>query len=161
MKCKAIERLILEGEDRPLDETERVRIEEHLRVCAACRAFLAARTALRENARGLGEAALPSSLDERTRRMCIESLDGRFPAGSRATAGRRIPMPVIAVAIVFTALAAVWLAGTLSDVTPGDTLPAAAWIAVAFIAQNVLMLFLSPVIFRSARPADKETLSFR
>jgi hypothetical protein len=159
MNCKTIERLILEGEDRPLGEAERHGVEEHLRVCSECRTFLAWRLSLRENAGGLAGVPLPPALDERTRRRCLESLEAR--SGARAGAGRRIPVPVIAVAVLFTALAAVWLAGTLSDVIPGETLPATAWVAVAFIAQNVLMLFLSPVIFRSAGPVEREILSFR
>jgi anti-sigma factor RsiW len=161
MNCKAIERLILEGEDRPLGEPRRRVVEDHLRTCPACRAFRAGRVALQKSASGMAGAGLPRSLDERTRRLCLKTLVSGRAAGSPAPAGRRIPMPVIAVAVLFTALAAVWLAGTLADVTSGEALPAAAWIAVAFIAQNVLMLFLSPVIFRGARSAEKETLSFR
>jgi anti-sigma factor RsiW len=160
MNCKAIERLILEAEERPLGETRRRAVEDHLRTCPGCRAFRAGRRALRENLSSLAEPRLPPALDERTRRLCLETLVSGRGADSPAPAGRRVPVPVIAVAVLFTVLAAVWLAGTLADVTPGEPFPAAVWVAVAFIAQNVLMLFLSPVVFRGARPAEKETLSF-
>jgi len=147
MNCKAVERLILEGEGRPLEEGERRRVEEHLRACPGCRAFEAGRGVVRDGLKGLGREGLPRSLDRRTRNLCLEALG--------ADAGRRkVPLPVVAVALLFTLVAAVWLTVTLVDVAPGQPLPSGAWAAIVFIAQNALMLFLSPVILRSARTSE-------
>jgi hypothetical protein len=156
MTCKAIEQLILESEERPLRGDERRLAEDHLRGCLGCRMFQAGRPAIREATRDLGRAELPRSLDLRTRRLCLEALDGD-PAAGKA----KIPGPVIAASALFTVLAAIWLTVTLIDVTPGQPLPSGAWAAIIFIAQNVLVLFLSPVILRKARPLENGTSSSR
>lgn len=69
-----------------------------------------------------------------------------------------MPVTVIAAAAVFTILAAVWLTAALGDLAPGETLSATAWLAIAFIAQNVLALFLAPVILGAGRPVDDEDI---
>jgi anti-sigma factor RsiW len=156
MTCKMIERLMLESEDRALDAEERRKIDDHLRTCAECRDFQAGRRTIREGLRDIRWAELPPEAEAKTRRLCLEVL-GSAPGERREAAGRaRIPVPVIAAAAMFTILAAVWLAATLGDLTPGESLPATAWAAVAFIAQNVLMLFLAPVVFRAGRHAGDE-----
>jgi hypothetical protein len=156
MTCKSIEQLILESEERPLRGDERRLAEDHLRGCPGCRAFEAGRRTIREGVRDIGRADLPRSLDLRTRRLCREAL-----AGDPAAAKAKVPVPVIAASVLFTVLAAIWLTATLIDVTPGQPLPSGAWAAIVFIAQNVLVLFLSPVILRMARPSENGTSSSR
>ena len=101
---------------------------------------------------------LPRSLELRTRNLCLEAL-GAAHAERPDKAGRmRMPVTVIAAAAVFTILAAVWLTAALGDLAPGETLSATAWLAIAFIAQNVLALFLAPVILGAGRPVDDEDI---
>jgi anti-sigma factor RsiW len=154
MKCKAIERLILENEERELAGDEKRLVESHLRECARCRAFEAGRHTIREGLKDVWREELPLALDLRTRHLCLEALGGRAAAG-RA----KIPVPVIAVSILFAVLAAIWLTAALSDVAPGEPLPSGAWVAIVFIAQNALVLFFSPIILRAARPSKNETSS--
>lgn len=156
MNHRTIERLIIESEERSLDAEERRRVDGHLEDCAACRSFAAARLTVREALKGVRWPEPSPSVEARTRRLCLEELSA-VAAESRERAGRaRMPLPVIAAAVLFSVLAAVWLAGTLADLTPGETLPATAWLAVAFIAQNVLVLFLAPVVLSGGRPAEDE-----
>ena len=155
MNCKAIERLILESEERPLADGERRSVEAHLRDCRGCQAFEDGRRTIREELKDLRRAGLPPSLDLRTRRLCLEALAGGPAAASPAEGKPKIPVPVIAVSVLFTVLAVIWLTVALVDVMPGQPLPSGAWAAIAFIAQNALMLFLSPVILRSARTPEK------
>lgn len=156
MTCKAIEQLILESEERPLGGDERRMVEDHLRGCPGCRMFQACRLTVRKGARDLGGAELPQSLELRTRQLCLEAMD-RDPSAGKA----KIPVPVIAASALFTVLAAIWLTVALIDVRPGQPLPSGAWAAIVFIAQNVLVLFLSPVILRMARPSENGTSSSR
>ncbi len=156
MSCKTIERLILESEERPLAEGDRRQVEGHLRKCPGCRRFKNDRQAIREALGGFRPEGLPPSLDLRTRRLCREALSGA-EAGSRA----KIPVPVIVASVLFSVLAVVWLTIALGDVEPGQPVPSGAWAAIAFIVQNVLMLVLSPVLLRGARPRDGEISSSR
>ena len=152
MKCQAVERLILEGEERPLREDERRTLDGHLAGCPDCRAFESGRADLRRSLADLSRPGLPSSVDLRTRRACLEELDLQRKVAATA----RVPVPVVAASALFALVAAVWLAVTLADVMPGDSLPWTAWAAVVFLAQSVFVLFLSPVIFRAARRPDLE-----
>jgi len=154
MTCKTIERLILESEERPLAEDDRRKVEDHLRKCPGCRRFQNDRQAIREALGGFRPEGLPPSLDLRARRLCREALEGT-EADSRA----KIPVPVIVASVLFVVLAVVWLTIALIDVEPGEPMPPGAWAAVAFIVQNVLLLVLSPVLLRGARPRDGEISS--
>lgn len=40
LNCQEVTHLVLAGEDRPLDDTERYDIHEHWRVCPGCRHFM-------------------------------------------------------------------------------------------------------------------------
>lgn len=163
MTCRKSERLVLEAEDRPLEAAERGNLDDHLGGCVRCRAFAAGRQALRGAAADLRWPAPPASVGAETRRLCLAELAGAEAGGARSRAGRaRMPVPVAVAALLFTVLAAVWIAGVLADLKPGESLPAAAWLAVAFIAQNVITLFLAPVVLGAGRPAgDEETRSAR
>ncbi len=154
MNCKAMERLILEREGRPLADDERRRIEAHLRDCPGCRAFEAGQRVAREGLKEFRREGLPRSLDLRTRNLCLESLGSGAAARSADTARTKVPLAVTAVSLLFTLLAVIWLTVTLVDVIPGQPLPSSAWAAIVFIAQNALMLFLSPVILRTARTSE-------
>jgi len=150
MRCQAIERLILEGEERPLREEERRALDRHLPACRGCRAFEAGRAALRQALKDLPAGELPVSLDLGTRRACLEELNPER-VGTAVARRTRIPLPVVVASSLFALLAAVWLTASLGDLKPGDTMPWTSWVAVAFMAQGVFVLFLSPVIFRAVR----------
>lgn len=155
MNCNAIERLILESEERHLEQNKRRRVEEHLRVCPGCLAFEAGRRVIQEGLEEFRRERLPRSLDLRTRNLCRDALVAGAAAGSTDAARTKVPLAVTAVSLLFTVLAVIWLTVTLVDVTPGQPLPSSAWAAIAFIAQNALMLFLSPVILRPARTSER------
>jgi hypothetical protein len=157
MTCKAIERLILESEGRPLREEERGAVDGHLPACRNCRAFQAGRLALRQGLNDLAPGELPRSLDLRTRQACLEELGAGREGRAAAVRRAGVPLPIVVASALFALLAAVWLTATLADAKPGDALPWTSWVAIAFMAQNVFMLFLSPVIFRAARPSAVET----
>src|SRR5512135_1072211 len=131
MRCQAAERLILESEERPLLEKERPALDSHLERCPDCRAFRAGRAALRQALKDLPAAGLPESLDVGTRRACLGELAAER-AGTAAVGTPRVPWPVAVASVLAALLAAVWLAGTLPDINPGETLPWTAWLAVAF-----------------------------
>jgi anti-sigma factor RsiW len=146
LRCREVERLTLESEDRVLPETERSRVEAHLRGCRRCRDFAAERTLIR---RELAAVRWPEPSDElvfRTRRL----VRGSRPEA--ATAG--LPAWIIVALAVVSVLTAVGLAIALADVTPDMTLadlPVGALAAVIIIAQNALTLFFAPIVLRTFR----------
>ncbi len=154
MTCRQIERWLLESEDRVRDGDERRAVDEHLRACPACRAFRHTRLEIRDAAGAFPRPDPPTALSRRTRRVCLEAAAGVAGSASPAAAAR-VPLPVVLAAILFAALATIWLVGTLGAVDPGQPLPGAAWAAIVFLAQNALVLLISPVIFRAARTPSR------
>lgn len=154
--CRDVERLILEREEAPLGAGDAQLVGDHLRVCARCRDFEAARARIREGLSAMVWPPLPAELDRRTRR-----LSGRALAGARAGASEAkgpLPRPLLAALAVIIVLTAIWSSVTLGDVGPGQALadlPFAAKAALLLIAQNVFMLFFAPVILRAVRPSGE------
>lgn len=145
-RCRQVERLTLESEDRALSETERSLVEAHLRGCRRCRDFAADRTLIR---RELAAVRWPAPSDElvfRTRRLVQERQMEAAPAG--------LPAWIIVALAVVSVFTAVGLTIALADVTPDMTLadlPLGALAAVITIAQNALTLFFAPVVLRTFR----------
>jgi hypothetical protein len=145
LRCRDIERFVLESEDRALPAGERGLVEEHVRVCTRCRGFAADRALVRAELAAVRWPAPPEELVLRTRRLLRD-------AGAAT--------PPVAPAWVLVALAAVtiitslWLAAWLPDVTAETALadlPFGALAAIFIIVQNALMLFCAPVVLRTAR----------
>jgi hypothetical protein len=152
--CRDVERLSIAGEDRALSSGDRKIVEGHLRACARCRTFADDRRAIREGAAALRWPAPPQALVRETRRMMLEGGAGARPAA---------PPAWILVALAAVAVATgVWLAVSLSGVTPEMTLadlPVAGLAAVFIIVQNALMLLFAPVVLRKVRARRSESES--
>jgi len=146
LRCRDVERLLLEREDGAFAAGEERLVEEHLRACAGCRGFTADRALIRGELTGVRWPEPPAELVSRTRRM----LRRRGP--ERATA---VPPAWVLISLAaVTIITALWLAVSLADVTPDMTLadlPLAALGAVLIIVQNAVMLFCAPVVLRAFR----------
>ncbi len=161
MKCKAVERLLIAADDREPSGREREAVAEHLRGCAACRAFVADRLRIRETLAAGLPAAPPEALDLKTRRTLLDASRGTAPAASAARARARDaaegtgraapPLAVVLALVVSIILTAAWLTFALADFDPAVALPVQAWLAIGLIAENVLVLFFAPVILRAVR----------
>ena len=146
LRCREVERLTLESEDRALSETERSLADAHLGGCRRCRDFAADRTLIRRELAAVRWPAPSDDLVFRTRRL----IRGRRPEA--ATAG--LPAWIIVALAVVSVVTAVGLTIGLADVTFDMTLadlPVGALAAVITIAQNALTLFFAPVVLRTFR----------
>jgi predicted anti-sigma-YlaC factor YlaD len=155
LKCRDIERLMLEGEDRRLPPGVQRLVEEHLRACARCRGFAADRALVRDELAGVSWPAPPEELVLRTRRLLRD-------AG--AAAPPVVPAWVIAALAAVTIITGIGLAVALADVTPDMALadmPIEAVAALFIIVQNALMLFFAPVVLRAVRARRGELESAR
>lgn len=144
-RCRDVERLVLEGEDREFSAGEKRSVEEHLRGCARCRGFAADRALVRGELAAVRWPAPPEDLVLRTRRMLREA----------GTATPAVPPAwVLAALAAVTIITSIWLAFSLPDIGPDSTLanlPFGALVAIFIIVQNALMLFCAPVVLRTAR----------
>lgn len=156
LRCRDVERLMLEGEDRAFAAGEKRIVDEHLCGCARCREFAADRALVRGEVAGIRWPAPPEDLVQRTRRLLREP-DAVQPRAA-------VPAWVLVTMAVVTIVTAFWLAVSLANVTPDMTLadlPAAGLAAVFIIIQNALMLFCAPVVLRAVRARRGELESAR
>jgi predicted anti-sigma-YlaC factor YlaD len=156
LRCRDVERLMLEGEDRALPAGERCLVEEHLHACARCRGFAADRALVRAELAGVRWPAPPEELVLRTRRFVRDAEREAAPAAA--------PAWVLAALTAVTIITSIWLAVWLPDITPEITLadlPFAARAAVFIIVQNALMLFCAPIVLRTVRARRNELESAR
>jgi len=145
LRCRDVERLMLEGEDRALPAGERGLVEEHLRACAQCRGFASDRALVRAELAGVRWPAPPEELVLRTRRMLREAGMAAPPA---------VPAWILVALAAVTIITSIWLAAALPDITPEISLadlPFGGLVAIFIIVQNALMLFCAPVVLRIAR----------
>ncbi len=150
MTCRDIERLILERNTVGIPEARRQALEDHLRGCPECRKFEASILEIRAGLKDLDWEPLPERLDRRTQRLAREVLRGRSPAGQKSLPGR-----IIAALATLTVLTVIWVTASLASLGPEQTLrdlPAAARVAILFVAQNAFVLFFTPVILRAMKP---------
>lgn len=155
VRCRDVERLMIEGEDRSLLPAERRLVEDHLRGCGPCREFSVDRTLIRDELGAIRWPAPPSELVLKTRRIVRE----RSTASARA-----LPAWVIVALAAVSVATALGLAVSLADVTPDMTLadwPLGALAAVIIIVENALMLFFAPVVLRAARARRRASESAR
>ncbi len=154
-RCRDVERLVLEGEDREFSAGEKRSVEEHLRGCARCRGFAADRALVRGELAAVRWPAPPEDLVLRTRRMLREA----------GTATPAVPPAWVLVALAaVTIITSIWLAVTLPDITSDKILadlPFTARAAVFIVVQNALMLFCAPIVLRTARARRGELESAR
>jgi anti-sigma factor RsiW len=158
MRCRAVERQLLAGEDRAWTEAEKRAVEAHLAACPACRRFQEARQRMRAGGAGLWGGEPPATVSESTRRACLDAIR---EDGDARRAASRVPAPVIAASVVFSAVTIAWVvlslvgAGPVDSWTSLEALPFAARAGLLLIAQNVFVLLLAPVILRRPR-GDRE-----
>ena len=151
MSCEEFERLILDRDERPISEDEKGRLAAHLRACQDCRNFEAERHVIRKALRSGLPAAPPNALDVETLRLCLEA-ERPARAGVRLSLRRAgLPAPILIALGLLTVLTVVWLAVSLADFDPGQTLRPATVAAIVLIAQNALILFFAPVLLRRRR----------
>jgi predicted anti-sigma-YlaC factor YlaD len=156
LRCRDIEGLLLESEDRALAAEERRDVEEHLHRCGRCRGFAADRALIREELAAVRWPAPPDELVLRTQRIARGIEPETFPAA--------VPAWVFIALALVTIVTATWLAVSLADITPDMALadlPIAALAAVFVIVQNALMLFFAPVVLRAFRTRRREPASAR
>jgi len=162
-RCRENERLILEREDRPLEEREAQSVADHLAKCAGCRQFETLRRSMKNGVKALPWPRLPDALDQRTRQRVREERLERAGGGERPAPGReRIPVPVTVALVLVTALTVAWLTLSLVGLGPIESLksleelPLVTRIALALIVQGAAVLLCAPIIMRAARAAQNE-----
>jgi hypothetical protein len=154
MRCKDIERLIVEASERGLSEEEVKAIGKHVSSCARCARFQEELEGIRVCLRNSSKPVLPDDLVRKTRDLCyaeIESLRGALQKTDRPVSSRSIPKLIWAAIASLIVITGFLLLPFIRDIELEKTFSFPALVVIFLIIQNAAMLFFTPVILRKFR----------
>jgi hypothetical protein len=154
MRCKDIERLIVDSSDEDLSLEELSAIEEHVAHCALCARFQDDLEKIRKGVKAMPQPVLPPDLAQKTRVRCHAEISRRPAAASKIA--RLIPTDPIPKyvwatllpLIIFTVLIIV---PELTEIRWDQSLTFTSVVALSVIIQNALMLLFAPILIRRRR----------
>jgi len=154
MRCKDIERLIIDSSDENLSLEELRTIEKHVAHCALCARFRDDLEKIRMGIKTIPRPILPPDLAQKTRLRCQAELSQQPAAGARI--GKLIPFDPIpkyvwAVLFPLILLTVFVLAPTLKEIRLDQTLTFTSVVALTIIIQNAVMLLFAPILIRRLR----------
>ena len=150
MKCKDIERLIIESSERDLSEEELTQIKQHVSGCIQCARFQDDLEEIRIHLKKMKEPFPSVELVKQTQLMCQAQM--RAPRQIRST-----PIPAfIWTAFIFLIVLTVILILPLSkDLILDQTLSLPTVVVLALMIQNAVMLCFSPLLLRKYRSKNQ------
>ena len=154
MRCKDIERLIIDEPGRTLGRQELNAIEQHVTRCSSCARFLEDLQRIRNSFKTLACPDPPEELLRRTESLCYAEMEVMRVSGFSAIRGIH---PKSAPKIIWAALfALVVLTGILiTSLLPGFEMEATVSLKTVLIftliIQNAAMLFFAPVLIQKLR----------
>ncbi len=154
MRCKDIERLIIESSDEDLSLEELGAIEKHIAHCALCARFQDDLEKIRMGVKTMTQPVLPPDLAQKTRLRCQAELSRQPAAASkiaRLIPSDSIPKYVWAALLPLILLTVFVLAPTLKEIRLDQTLTFASVAALTIIIQNAVMLLFAPILIRRRR----------
>jgi len=165
MRCKDIERLIIDSSERELSRQERLAIKEHTAQCSACTRFQDDWERIRRYLKKMPTPVLPSDLDEQTRLMCRTEKESLWSANKQPLLQTRssvaVPKLILAALIFLTVLTVIIVVPQLEELKLDEIMPFSTVIALTIILQNAVMLFFTPILIRMYRSKTRVLDLFR
>lgn len=154
MRCKDIERLIVDASEGGLSKEEIRSIEDHVSSCVKCARLHEELEGIRVCLRNSSKPVLPYELIQKTRELCYAEMESLRSAPQKSEG--RIPNRSIP-KLIWTAIASLivitgfLLLPLLRDLELEQTFSFPAVVVLFLIIQNAAMLFFTPVILRKFR----------
>jgi hypothetical protein len=152
MRCKDIERLIIDSTWKDLSREELLSIKEHTQQCAQCTLFQSEYKKLRLSLKNNPAPALPEKLDHSTREMCRKALN--LQKKSTPT----IPRFIWGVLAVLIAISVIMFVPVVTDLRLDEPLSSQELFVLTFLIQNTVMLFFTPILIKNCRAKKKSRL---
>jgi len=154
MRCKDIERLIIDSSDEKLGSEELKGIEQHVADCAQCARF---KDELEKIQACIKKMPLPvpkPELVQKTRKRCYAEI---FPQQAKKTGITQQlpihPLPKLMWAALFSLilLTVLFFAPAFKEILEQQILSFSSAVVLTLIIQNAVMLILTPVLLRKYR----------
>jgi hypothetical protein len=158
MRCKDIERLIVDASERGLSHDERRAIGNHVSFCAKCARLQEELEGIRVCLRNSTKPNLPEDLAQKTRELCYAEMESLRSAPQRSelrTPSRSVPRLIWAAIVSLILITGFLLLPFIRELELEQTLSFPAVVVLFLIIQNAAMLFFAPVIFRKFRSQNQ------
>jgi len=153
MRCKDIERLIIDSTWKNLSEEELLIIKEHTQQCALCTLFQSEYKNLRLSLKNNPAPALPEKLDRSTHKMCRKALN------LQKKSAPTIPLFIWGILAILIAISVILFVPVFKDFRLDEPLSSQALFVLTFLIQNTVMLFFTPILIKNFR-AKKTRLKY-
>jgi hypothetical protein len=154
MRCKDIQRLIIDSSDEDLSSEELRAIDKHVAHCALCARFRDDLEKIRIEVKKMPDPALPPDLAQKTRLRCYAEIS-RQPAAAPKIAGLipsdPIPKYIWAVLLPLILLTLIIIVPVFKEIRLDQTLTFTSVVALTIIIQNAAMLLFAPILIRRHR----------
>lgn len=154
MRCKDIERLIVDASEGGLSQEETRAIEEHMSSCEKCARLYEELEGIRVCLRNSSKPVLPDELAQKTQELCYRELDFLREAPQKLAHRMRnhsIPKLIWAAIASLILITGFLLLPLIRDIELEETFSFPAIVVLFLIIQNAAMLFFTPVILRKFR----------
>lgn len=150
MRCKDIERMILDSTERDLSPEERQTLEKHIQGCASCAGFRDDLGRLRLSLSERVGPCLPLDLDEETLRRCREEIrTHNRPSKERVSVSTGgVPKLIWAALAALIVLTVLFLVPLGQEIRAGQAISPLSAFVLVLIFQNVVMGILAPVLLQ-------------
>jgi hypothetical protein len=153
MRCKDIERLIIDSTWKDLNREELLSIKEHTQQCDQCTLFQSEYKNLRLSLKNNPAPDLPEELDRSTHEMCRKALN------LQKKSAPTIPRFIWGVLAVLIAISVIMFVPVFKDLRLNEPLSSQALFVLTFLIQNTVMLFFTPILIKNYR-AKKTRLKY-
>ncbi len=153
MRCKDIERLIIDASAGGLSQEEIRAIEDHISSCVKCARLQEEWEGIRVCLRNSSKPILPDDLIQKTRELCYEEMRSLSATQKkeRRIRNHSIPKLIWAAIASLIVLTGFLLLPLLRDLELEQTFSFPAVVVLFLLIQNAAMLFFTPVILRKFR----------
>ena len=154
MRCKDIERLIVDASEGGLNQVEIKVVKEHISSCEKCARLYEELEGIRVCLRNSSKPVLPDSLIQKTQALCnreMESLRGAPQRSERRIRNHSIPKLIWAAIASLIVITGFLLLPLIRDIELEKTFSFPAIVVLFLIIQNAAMLFFTPVILQKFR----------
>ena len=151
MRCKDIERLIIDSSEEDLSPEELSAIEKHVARCELCARFRDDLEKVRTGIKTMPQPVLRPDLAQKTRLRCLAEMDrepGAATKIARLTPSEPVPKYVWAALFPLIFFTVILIVPVFKEIRLDQTLTFASVVALTIIIQNAVMLLFAPILIR-------------
>ncbi|NIO49185.1 MAG: hypothetical protein GTN73_07095 [Candidatus Aminicenantes bacterium] len=160
MRCKDIERLIIDSSEEDLSQEELTAIETHVVRCALCARFRDDLEKIRTGIKVMPQPVISPDLAQKIR-LRIHTEMGREPAATtktdQLTPSEPIPKYVWVALLPLIILTVILIVPIFKEIRLDQTLTFKSVVALTIIIQNAVMLLFAPILIRRYRGKIQDT----